>query len=235
MLIMSPTLLRPVKRGFVPTDISGLALWADADAITGLSNADPVTTWEDQSGNGNDLAQSTSAAKPTYRTNVVNGKPVVRFDGTDDTMVTAAFASELAQPNTIIAVALFATTATTNRMICDGLAAGKRHAMYSHLNSGGKWTFYAGTTEVNGSVIATGAFHVVSAIYNGASSVLYLNGAQDATGNTGSNPLSGLRLGSFAGAAFLNGDIAEILVYDSALSTADRESVEEYLMEKYAL
>src|SRR5690606_14284499 len=48
---------------FSPADIAGLKLWLDATAITGLSDSDPVTTWVDQSGEGNDATQSSSGAK----------------------------------------------------------------------------------------------------------------------------------------------------------------------------
>ena len=34
---------------------------------------------------------------------------------------------------------------------------------------------------------------------------------------------------------YLNGDIAEIIIYNSALSDADRSAVESYLMTKWAI
>jgi hypothetical protein len=36
-----------------------LSLWLNAGAITGVSNSSNITSWEDQYGNGNDLAVST--------------------------------------------------------------------------------------------------------------------------------------------------------------------------------
>ena len=69
---------------FSPRDVSNLILWLDASAITGLNNNDPVATWSDRSGNGNDATQATATNRPLYKTNIVNGKPVVRFDGVDN-------------------------------------------------------------------------------------------------------------------------------------------------------
>ena len=65
---------------WLPTEITGLALWLKADAITGLNNGDPVGTWPDSSGLGNDFSQSTAANKSIYLTNIQNGLPVVNFD-----------------------------------------------------------------------------------------------------------------------------------------------------------
>ncbi|KER09736.1 MAG: hypothetical protein HY22_09065 [[Candidatus Thermochlorobacteriaceae] bacterium GBChlB] len=55
-------------------------LWLRADAGTSTSvNNAPVSSWSDQSGNGN-VASQTGAARPTYQSGVVNGKPVLRFN-----------------------------------------------------------------------------------------------------------------------------------------------------------
>src|SRR3990167_3932393 len=72
--------------GVQPDSISGLQLWLKADAITGLNDGDSVTTWTDSSGNSNDATQSTAANKPIYKTSIINSKPVLRFDGSNDQM-----------------------------------------------------------------------------------------------------------------------------------------------------
>lgn len=59
------------------------ALWLRASDIAGLADAAAVTTWPDISGNSRDATQATAARQPTFRTNVLNGQPVVRFDGGD--------------------------------------------------------------------------------------------------------------------------------------------------------
>jgi hypothetical protein len=66
-----------------PTDIANCELWLKADGIGGLSDGDPVGTWADSSGNGRDATQGTAGAKPTYKTGIQNGLPIVRFDGGD--------------------------------------------------------------------------------------------------------------------------------------------------------
>lgn len=51
------------------------------------------------------------------------------------------------------------------------------------------------------------------------------------------NSQADLTIGNVAAtySAYLNGDIAEIIIYDSALSDADREAVENYLLAKWAI
>lgn len=62
---------------------TGLKLWLKADAITNLVDGNSVSNWPDSSGKGYNAANA-GALCPTFRTGVLNGKPVVRFDGIDD-------------------------------------------------------------------------------------------------------------------------------------------------------
>src|SRR5438034_112705 len=68
-------------------------LWLKADAsvyndagVTQSANNDIVQQWNDQSGNGINAFQGTAGTKPAYKTNSINGKPVLSFDGVDDFM-----------------------------------------------------------------------------------------------------------------------------------------------------
>lgn len=66
--------------GFVPSG-SPIGWWpAGPLGYFGLEDGDPVGTWPDQSGNGNDIICA-EGKRPVYKTNIQNGKPVVRFDG----------------------------------------------------------------------------------------------------------------------------------------------------------
>jgi hypothetical protein len=64
-------------------------LWLKADvgieeaASDAAEDNDLITSWLDQSGSGNNATQA-GANRPTYRTSIVNSRPIVRFDGTDD-------------------------------------------------------------------------------------------------------------------------------------------------------
>ena len=62
-------------------------LWfdgADASTITHSSNA--VSQWRDKSGNNRHANQDTAANQPQFVSNALNGKSLLRFDGSDDRM-----------------------------------------------------------------------------------------------------------------------------------------------------
>jgi len=94
-------------------------LWAQTVPVTNNLKAhfkaDGLTpgalaTWSDASGSANHLTQSTVANQPTVVANVLNGMPVVRFDGTNDNMKKSAFTTALSQPNTTFIVWKTATS-----------------------------------------------------------------------------------------------------------------------------
>src|ERR1041384_5965794 len=62
---------------FNPLSIAGCKLWLKADVLT-LNDGDAVSTWTDSSANLTDATQ-TGTNRPTFKTNIVNGKPVCRF------------------------------------------------------------------------------------------------------------------------------------------------------------
>ena len=70
--------------------------WYDAGQIAGLNDGDAVggaVPWNDLSGGGKNLAHGTAGFRPTYKTNIVNGKPVVRFLGSSSQRIYASDAT----------------------------------------------------------------------------------------------------------------------------------------------
>lgn len=56
-------------------------LWLKADAGTSTStNGAPVTSWNDQSGNGVVLSQNTAVQQPLFVSSLMNGFPAIEFD-----------------------------------------------------------------------------------------------------------------------------------------------------------
>ncbi|MCK5606161.1 hypothetical protein KAR91_29955, partial [Candidatus Pacearchaeota archaeon] len=201
---------------FSPLSISGLIVWLEAELGFTLSDGDPITTWFDQSGNSNDATQGVAARRPTYRENIINTRPIVRFDGTDDYLATAAFSSALTQPNTIIAVGNMKNIEGDDAYFVDGVVGGSRHAILSNLvrNPDGLYA-HAGADFQPDVAFPKNSWHIHSVLFNGAASEYWLDGASQGLGNAGAQGLSGLRVGiSFVTTSPLDGDIYAILVYD---------------------
>ena len=65
---------REYSTAFSPRSIAGCSLWLDAaDASTITLNGTNVASWQDKSGNGYSVGQSTPANQPSYSTNRLNG------------------------------------------------------------------------------------------------------------------------------------------------------------------
>lgn len=204
----------------------------DADAITGLANEDPVSLWEDLSGNNYDIAQATPADQPTYIASAINGKPSVRFNGSSETLESAAFATPFSQPVTMYAV--INTVGTGTQAIIDA-ATGDRLAFY-YDSSNIEWRINAGSGVGFGEVDPTG-LALFTLYFNGSQSFMYRNGVAEASNiNAGTRDYASILLGSFSfGGSFFNGDIGELVFYDTLHSASDRESNEAFLASKWGI
>ena len=216
-----------------PTDLANLYLWFDADAVTGLTDGDPVASWPRSGGSAAvDLAQATASKQPTYRTGVTpSGGPVLRFDGVNDTLVTptATFISNI--------TAFFVTSmsAGDNRVLMDGNTIYR--SVIGTIQAGdttewGLWAnefFYAS----NHRPLPLG---VLSARFAGSlDGVIRWDGAEVGRSASAQNPgLEGVRIGArYTDERFMGADIAEVIIYSRQLSDAEILDVEAYLTAKW--
>lgn len=196
---------------FDPDSLSGMIGRYKANSLS-LNDGDPVESWTDISGNGNHLASSGSR-RPTFKTNQVGAKAVVRFV-TDDWM-DAAIADQT-QPFTIVLV----------YKSVDGCLFSDFTGHYCGYRIGGNLYMNFGS-GLNGGAVDTSGYHLSMWVGDGASSEHYLDNAAAVTGGVNTGSLTELVVGSASGgSAFLDGDIAELIVYagDHAASIADFRS-----------
>lgn len=73
-------------------DLEDCNVWIKADQITGLSDGDPVSQWDDVSENGIFHFTSSGANRPTYNTNVQNGLPGVNLTSVSGVGMDGSFA-----------------------------------------------------------------------------------------------------------------------------------------------
>jgi hypothetical protein len=226
-----------------------VAAWFKADAITGLVNGASVSTWTDASGNGNDATQSAAGQQPGYVTNAMNGLPVVRFNSASSTCL--AFNRPVQNDFTIMIVYQSSQNnqgTGTAFYYGAGLVNGDQPFVQddfgASLNANGQ--VIAGTgnpdTSINsGDGFNDGKPHIVTFKRVGSTGtlVLYVDGTQVATGTGGTQSLtapSKLDLGAVpSGGGFLSGDIAEVKIFNIALSDLDRTAEESCLECKYGI
>jgi hypothetical protein len=220
----------------VPLLVPGCALWCRSDQ--GITIGTGVSQWNDYSGNGNNLTSTVAGAQPTYTTSdaAYGGKPTLGFDGASKYMFRAALATPLNQPCTVIIVGQ--STQVGTQFFTDGFD-GTNSIRVEAL---------AGPTlglRATGSVVSGTANvlfpSIIGAVVNGVSSALYVNNptapVSVATGNPGSAGLVGITLGAaFTDSAdFLNGKVAEVIVYNRALSVGELSLIYAYAAARYGI
>ena len=219
-----------------PGDVPGLTLWLDAASITGLSDGDPIETWNDSSGNHNDATQPLAASQPAYRRFVSGSEHAVRFDGVDDVLTLEVDPVRDATAFTIIAVARRdeSVLGAGESVVAFGEVAPSLALDYgAHID-----TPHARVVDSLGvrAEVSAQSRHpelgVIALTRNGGAIALFVDGARvgaQTVDYTGAFAWSDLRVGGFAG------DLSEVLVYDRALTPGERETVEAVLYARYGL
>jgi hypothetical protein len=97
---------------------AGAQFYFDSRRISGLSNGDAVSQWDDLSSASNNATQGTAANQPAYRTNIKGGQPMVDFDGSNDRLVTGT--TTYGSGATLIATAKSDTTGNNGVIVYIG-------------------------------------------------------------------------------------------------------------------
>lgn len=213
---------------WTPHRIPGLA-WDFNPSRMGLADGAKVTSLTDFGPNGYHATQATEARQPTMLYDALNGLPGVNFvAAAQQYLDTAAFSPTIPQPTTIF---LVAKTSGTDDYFFDGIDANNRHIIL--VNSSG---FFSTSTAPEGLTngTSTGEYSLITAVFNGASSRLRVDGAE-AIGALGTEALGGIRLGAnqlLSAARYLNGVIIRCIGYERLLTESEIARVEQYLVDE---
>ena len=193
---------------------------SDFEIVSHSSNGF-VETWYDQSGNGNDVAQTTSGKQPKIVTSgalvTVNSKASFKFDGTDDFLERETYTQgTLSQPNTFFSVAELDAYADENRKVYDSHLSSVRNMLQLNTAGNGQFAHYAGTVAATGED-ADADRHLFTSLINGSASNLRIDSTSKTTSTTNTQGMTGIIIGANHDAAqnFWDGDIQEIIVYNS--------------------
>ena len=248
LLTLSPTIHSPtITVEFSLPSITGTILqWCEARLLTGLSDGDAVTTFTDQSGLGNHWSQSTSGSKPIFKTGGPNGHPVLRFDGTDDYLTLASdILSGETEGEVFLVVKIDNDPGASG---VDGLwkmdGDGTNACHYPFNGNGEIYEAWGSTARKATAVNPTPALTSFR-LYNVSSKAseykirldgteIYTTATNTFSSMTGSHRNLGRSVGLF-GNAYLDGDIAAIVIVDTVLSGTDRDTIEATLGSTYGL
>lgn len=214
---------------FNPSSIGGLRFWIRAENIQ-QSNGTSVTSWADLSGTGNTVVAGTA---PIFfsSTNTINSRPVVRFTGTAVLTNAAPVGLTSSDSGSIFAV-LRSNQASADILIIGGCGNTARQFQFST-------TTISPTKTCVGQAInpayswPIGAMHEVAWIQNLATYVeVRADGRLVASGVPA---VSGYGTGALnvSNSTASGMDLAELLWFDSALTTQNITSVECYLGARY--
>ncbi|MCD6556859.1 MAG: hypothetical protein J7K64_06660, partial [Bacteroidales bacterium] len=221
-------------------------LWLDASSL-GLSDGADIATWADLSGNNNNLSQSTAGFTPIFKNDAgnINGHPRAEFSKANNRIVINPFND---MPTSGITNFVIYKTASAEGN--DGLLSyntSSRDNAFLLFNSNSLRMDINGTNNVSGQDFSTGNWLMMSNKWksSGGDFIFNRNGDQ-VYSTTFQNGVSIPAGGSFAiggeqdspdggydSAQDYDGEIAEVIMYNTFLNSAQRLIVENYLSEKY--
>lgn len=228
---------------FNPGSYGNAIWWIAARKETTYSDGASVGTATDWSASGLNAVNSTNAAKPTYKTAIVNSLPVFRADGTDDCLKPAS--NPISGKSSATLMFVFkqdadppASSPQAGAPISNFGSDAAAPADHTPWTDGNIYIGFASTArKTAGNPSASLASWSVITVVSAASDYrVYVNGTllySTATNTFGasSGGTAALFLSSDATGGFytFDGDLAEIVIWDSALGTSAREGAENAL------
>ncbi len=217
----------------------------DSSVDSGSSSANSVQNWYDISINtikSNATAPSAST-QPKLVENAINGLPALLFDGTNDILKNTTLYTESS-----LSIFAVATNNAGNgyRRIISGntdlifyLGTGSGVANFAAFYStGSAWTSLANFGS-SAALLHPSVATIVESILSGTSNNGYLNGTSVGTNSqTKKAGAYGYAVGSYSLDSAVQpwgGYIAEIIIFNRALPTEEREEVEKYLGKKWGI
>ncbi len=207
--------------------LPGMVLWLRADDLV-LNDGDAVSAWTDASAAGNSAAQSNGSYRPIYKTGFKNGKPVVRFDGSDDHMTFGGINVNGLTGSLFMVYNHGGSTAYAS--ILGSSFDGNYGNYHGHENSSIVSATYGRPAVQNGNTAINGTGVAITTVAR----PLQLSILRSVSTGTLYGSITHLAADNFSPhSRCMSGNIAEVLLYTTILSVSDRNQVERYLSLKY--
>ncbi len=214
---------------------TNLKLWLASDIGVDTS-AGKVTEWFDKSGNNNDAAQSASADEPSYQASVINSKPALSFDGSA-TYLTLPSATSLGIQSSNYEIFIVAKSSSTNLQFVEGGTSGN-YELQLNGSSGARFIPEGSNylDEGSSNAYTNGQAHIFDLKATSSEGVIHVDGTAGGyvLSSTQSSDAGNLNIGRRGdGTYYFNGDVAEMIVYDADLTISQRQTITQYLAQKY--
>lgn len=214
-------------------DFSDLShIWADTAGTTGTTNGGTIARVDDKSGNGWNATQSTAGQRPVRTDNTANGKTAATFTAANSTMLTTANFTLNNACTVIVWVKVFSAG-----YILDGGTVNTRVIIYNSTANPASAQIYGGTAFMTSSnTVDPATAHMIVGVYNGASSVVRLDGTETSGTNIGNaTDTTGMTLGADGSRAgsFFTGNILEVACYSVDIGATQRANAQAYGQTKY--
>jgi hypothetical protein len=251
---MVPTLMSSVVRGSAPLPLGfwkpaaagaaaisplsfpNLGSWWKADAITGLSDGDPVTNWPDS--NLSNHLTGVTTTRPLWKANLFGDKPVVRFDGADDKLSMASTLQlNVVTTFTVFVVMAYGNPTNTNNMLFGNTT---NNDEFNFINSNIVDLYNEGASDaIYSTVFATALTSARVAIVKRSAAGLTFRENKTSRGtDTFPGPLTWnfTVMGRDISGLMFKADLAEVLVYDDEKDNATCDALYDgYLKPKYSV
>lgn len=221
---------------WTPAQIS-TALWLDAaDAGTITLNGSTVSQWNDKSGNGRNATQATAANQPAFGATLINGKPALSFDGTNDVIFSSSTPVAFSTSASIFMVATNTGTASEAGGSFDFIGNNNFIDVYSASPTQIRWeigNMISGSIGSNTHTVTANTPYILSSARNTS---LINGGDQKTFAQTGvvTTPITAsARIGSYFSA--YKGNVGEIVFLAAEASVSLRQQLEGYLAWKWKL
>lgn len=226
-----------MRGSFIPGLLPDLQLWLDASRSSTITKdgSDKVSQWDDLSGNKNHAIQGTGVNQPTFTDNHINNKSVINFDGGTEEMnltSTLSLSDEFTgfftanNDDTASTRTIFGHTAYSNKIsVINPEKAFIR--MIDGGSSDSTQNYLAQSVTGIQTIQRNSSDKVDMAFDSAAFTRLFSDIAQSGTAD--------YNIVGSDGTFNWQGDIAEIIIYNRALSISERKQVEVYLSNKWGV
>ena len=251
---------RTITQSSRAASLPSLVLWLETTNEKSFGNSEmqdesQISVWYDsnpQDREKNKAVQNNQTSRPVYISECINRLPCVSFDGVNDYMDTIVNLRSRGGLTIFVVISgnNFEDDQEDNSLessIISSLSPDENVAWDDtefNLKAYNKRAFYQQNTAdiISSPIISNDRSHIINAIDNSAKATIYLDGVAGGTMNGVSTKfIQMLEIGAFPPSTFtqagriryFKGGLAEILVFNKALSERDRIAVQSYLSKKW--